>query len=102
MISLITNYPIAYDSPDHIFPWGTMRDNSSSSDFIEEMEKHFSKQPIKMMDLGCSGGQLVVDFHNRGHLAVGLEGSDYSVKIQRANWPEWYNKILFTCDLTKE
>jgi SAM-dependent methyltransferase len=102
MISLITNHPIAYDSPDHIVPWGTMRDNSTLPEFIEEIETHFSNQPIKMMDLGCSGGQLVVDFHNRGHLAVGLEGSDYSVKHQRANWPEWYNKILFTCDVAKE
>jgi SAM-dependent methyltransferase len=102
MISVITKHSIAYESPDHILPWGTMRDNSTSAEFIAELESYFFNQPIKMMDLGCSGGQLVVDFHNRGHLAVGLEGSDYSVKHQRANWPEWHNKILFTCDVTKE
>lgn len=101
MFTLTTNNPIAYDSPDHILPWGTMRDNSTSLPFIEEMENYFQNQPIKIMDLGCSGGQLVIDFHNRGHLAVGLEGSDYSVKHQRANWPEWHNKLLFTCDVTK-
>jgi SAM-dependent methyltransferase len=102
MISVITDYPIAYDSPDHILPWGTMRDNSTLPEFIEEIENYFPKLKLNVMDLGCSGGQLVVDFHNRGHIAVGLEGSDYSVKHQRANWPEWYNKILFTCDVTKE
>jgi len=101
MISLITNHSIAYESPDHILPWGTMRDNSTSPEFIAELENYFSNQPITMMDLGCSGGQLVVDFYNKGHVAVGLEGSDYSVKHQRANWPEYHNKILFTCDVTK-
>jgi len=102
MINVITNNPVAYESPDHILPWGTMRDNSTSIEFITEVESYFFNQPIKMMDLGCSGGQLVVDFHNKGHLAIGLEGSDYSVKHKRANWPEWHNKILFTCDVTKE
>ena len=79
-----------------------MRDNSTSAEFIAELESYFFNQPIKTMDLGCSGGQLTIDFHNRGHIAVGLEGSDYSVKHQRANWPEWHNKILFTCDVTEE
>jgi len=102
MINVITNHPIAFESPDHIMPWGTMRDNSTNLDFIAEIESYFFNQPIKTMDLGCSGGQLTIDFHNRGHIAVGLEGSDYSVKHQRANWPNWHNKILFTCDVTKE
>ena len=44
---------------------------------------------------------MTVDFHNRGHLAIGIEGSDYSVIIGRANWPNYYNNILFTCDATK-
>jgi 2-polyprenyl-3-methyl-5-hydroxy-6-metoxy-1,4-benzoquinol methylase len=102
MISVITKHTIAYDSPDHLLPWGTMRDNTTSPEFIEEMENNFPKLKLNVMDLGCSGGQLAVDFHNRGHLAVGLEGSDYSIKHQRANWPEWYNKVLFTCDVAKE
>lgn len=102
MISVITKHPVAFESPDHLVPHGTARDNSTNHDFIAELESYFFNQPIKTMDLGCSGGQLTIDFHNRGHLAVGLEGSDYSVKHNRANWPEWYNKILFTCDVTKE
>ena len=102
MISVNTKHPIAYESPDHIMPWGTMRDNSTSIEFISELESYFLNQPINTIDLGCSGGQLTIDFHNKGHLAVGLEGSDYSIKHNRANWPEWYNKTLFTCDITKE
>jgi hypothetical protein len=106
-ITLKTNHPIAYNSPDHIQATksGTAYDNSTNLDFITETEKffkkNFNKNKIKTLDLGCSGGQLTVDFHNKGNLAVGLEGSDYSIKCQRANWPEWYEKILFTCDVTK-
>jgi cyclopropane fatty-acyl-phospholipid synthase-like methyltransferase len=104
-ITLKTDHPIAFDSPDHITPWGTMRDNTTNADFIEEIQEFFElnygENHYNFLDLGCSGGQLVVDIHNKGNFSVGLEGSDYSVKHQRANWPEYYNKILFTCDVTK-
>jgi 2-polyprenyl-3-methyl-5-hydroxy-6-metoxy-1,4-benzoquinol methylase len=104
-IILKTDHPIAYDSPDHLMPWGTMRDNTTNADFIEEIHEFFKLNydldTFNFMDLGCSGGQLAVDFYKQGNLAVGLEGSDYSVKHQRANWPEYHNKILFTCDVTK-
>jgi len=104
-IKLITNNPVAYESPDHLMPWGTKNDNSTNHLFIDEIQTFFKQNyeldKIKFLDLGCSGGQLVVDFHNRGNLSVGLEGSDYSVKHQRANWPEYHNSLLFTCDITK-
>ena len=32
---------------------------------------------------------------------MGLEGSDYSLKHGRANWPGLGRKNLFTCDITK-
>lgn len=105
MITLKTDHPIAYDSPDHIFPWGTKNDNSTNEGFINEtleFWKQRGKDKINFLDLGCSGGQLVVDYVNKGHLGVGLEGSDYSVVHKRANWPKYYNKNLFTCDVTKE
>ena len=37
MITLETNNPVAIESPDHIFPWGTMRDNSTNEGFINEI-----------------------------------------------------------------
>ena len=37
MITLETNHPVAIESPDHIFPWGTMRDNSTNEGFINEI-----------------------------------------------------------------
>jgi SAM-dependent methyltransferase len=104
-LKLKTDFPIAYESPDHLMPWGTMRDNSTNPSFIQEVQdffkSHYDLDKIKFMDLGCSGGQLAVDFYKKGNIAVGLEGSDYSVKHQRANWPEYYNKMLFTCDASK-
>lgn len=104
-IILKTDHPVAYDSPDHIFPWGTKNDNSTSKEFVDEVLEfckiNYNIDKINFMDLGCSGGQLAVDFYERGHISVGLEGSDYSVKHQRANWPKYHNKVLFTCDITK-
>jgi SAM-dependent methyltransferase len=104
-LKLQTEFPIAYESPDHLMPWGTMRDNSTNPAFIQEVQDFFKSNydldKIKFMDLGCSGGQLAVDFYKNGNVAVGLEGSDYSVKHQRANWPEHHNKMLFTCDVAK-
>ena len=105
MITLNTNHPIAYDSPDHICPWGTKRDNFTSEDFINEtlnFHTQRGKDKINFLDLGCSGGQLVIDYINKGHLGVGLEGSDYSALNGRANWPKYHNKNLFTCDVTKK
>ena len=37
MISLKTDYPVAYDSPDHLYPWGTKNDNSTDIGFIDEI-----------------------------------------------------------------
>ena len=100
-MKLITQFPIAYDSPDHIHPWGTAADNHTNTPLIEAVEKHFDGRKISFMDVGCSGGQFAVDFSKRGHRSVGLEGSDYSVIHRRANWPEYHNKVLFTCDASK-
>jgi hypothetical protein len=52
------------------------------------------------MDLGCSGGGIILDALLRGHMAIGLEGSDVSLKQQRAEWRVIPNH-LFTCDITK-
>jgi len=100
-MKVITDFPIAYDSPDHIFPWGTRMDNTTDHGFIAEIEAYFHHKKINMMDIGCSGGQLVIDFNARGHKAIGLEGSDYSVQTARANWPAYHNKFLFTCNAAK-
>ena len=83
-MKVITDYPVAYESKDHTEPWGTKGDNNTSLPYIEEIEKHFGGKKINFLDIGCSGGQLVVDLHNRGHKSIGIEGSDYSAKAGRA------------------
>ena len=104
-VELKTTHPVAYESPDHLVPWGTMNDNSTNRKFVLFMDRLISQQqgagPWGFMDLGCSGGQLVRDFKDLGWIAVGLEGSDYSLKHGRANWPRMAGKNLFTCDITK-
>lgn len=97
-MKVITEKPVAIDSPDHLFPWGTAADNHTNLGFIQEVEKWFNNEKISFIDIGCSGGQLAVDFNNRGHKSIGIEGSDYSVVNKRANWPAFHNKVLFTCD----
>ncbi|HKQ40617.1 MAG TPA: methyltransferase domain-containing protein [Verrucomicrobiae bacterium] len=104
-LSIQTNHPVAFSSPDHVAPFGTMYDNSTNRKFVLRLNQivggRFKSGPRCFMDLGCSGGQLVADFLRIGWTAVGLEGSDYSLKHRRANWATLANKNLFTCDITK-
>lgn len=101
-----TDYPVAFKSPDHIAPKGTAVNNSTNKYFILKMDRHFraafpQASPLRMMDLGCAGGQTVVDFMTLCWQGVGLEGSDFSLKHKRANWAQYANTNLFTCDITK-
>jgi cyclopropane fatty-acyl-phospholipid synthase-like methyltransferase len=100
MTKIITDYPIAHESPDHIEPYGTKQDNCTSHEFIQQLEMYFGRK-ISLLDLGCAGGQFVVDMLHNNNFAIGLEGSDYSIKHNRPNWPEFNNKNMFTCDISK-
>lgn len=114
-IKLSTNYPLAIDSDDHKYPEGIWYDNNLNLDFANEIENYFNNKPINFLDLGCAGGQLVVHMHEKGHTAVGLEGSNHCLVIDqdivnrigmeprgKTNWEKYHNKVLFTCDVTKE
>ena len=79
-----------------------MHDNTHCEGFVKQCEKARPQvRPLHFLDLGCAGGGLVVDFLKRGHEAVGLEGSDYSLVRERAEWKELAYRSLFTCDITK-
>lgn len=99
-ITLKCKKPIALDSPDHLHPWGTRRDNSRNPRFITKLERLFGNRQFSVLDLGCSGGGFVRDCFESGNVAVGLEGSDYSKKTGRAEW-KTIPSNLFTCDITK-
>tara|TARA_R110000744_G_scaffold46571_4_gene102906 strand:+ start:2026 stop:2703 length:678 start_codon:yes stop_codon:yes gene_type:complete len=108
MFSVETDFPIAFDSPDHLMPWGAKRDNHSDTKFIlqgieysKPKNQDGSKRAIKVADLGCSGGGLIKEWLDYTPMAIGLEGSDYSAKHQRAEWRTLYNNNLFTCDISR-
>lgn len=93
---------IASDSFDHISPLGTANDNTRFPRFIRKCETLFAeKKKLSFLDLGCSGGGMVLDALLRGHFAIGLEGSDYSLIQQRAEW-RLLKDNLYTCDITKK
>jgi SAM-dependent methyltransferase len=100
-----TQHPVAFESPDHIAPKGTAENNSTNKKFVlymdDKLRREFAEPTLRVMDLGCSGGQMVVDFIKLRWLGVGLEGSDFSLKLGRANWATYANTNLFTCDITK-
>jgi 2-polyprenyl-3-methyl-5-hydroxy-6-metoxy-1,4-benzoquinol methylase len=100
-VVIITDYPVAYESLDHLFPRGTKNDNTRYPRFIHKCETLFSgKEKLNFCDLGCSGGGMVLDAALRGHYSVGIEGSDLSSRAQRAEW-RLLRKNLFTADITK-
>lgn len=94
-----TDFPIAYESHDHKVPSGTANDNTHQRSFVRQTERIFGRK-VNHADLGCSGGGLVKDFVDYGHNSIGIEGSDYSQKIKRAEWGTIPDR-LFTADITK-
>lgn len=96
--SLVAKREIAIDSDDHIYPWGTKNDNTRHPRFVCACETLIGEGPIRHLDLGSAGGGLVWDFALRGHHSVGVEGSDYSLREQRAEWRTIPDR-LFTADI---
>ncbi len=99
MIGVETEYPIALDSDDHRFPRGTANDDTHCPAFVAACERIFGGK-VRHLDLGCAGGGLVKDFLDAGHFSIGIEGSDYSRRVGRAQWP-LISDALFTADITK-
>lgn len=98
-----TKKRIAIDSPDHLCPVGCVNDNFSSHGLIEEVIQYFGDRKITALDLGCAGGQFVVDFIYRGQNAIGLDGSSHVLLGSgKENWEKYFNTNLFLCDLTEE
>lgn len=98
-VSIVTDHPVATSSHDHLFPRGTVKDNTRYPRFVAACEKVIKCQ-MTVLDIGCAGGGLVLDFLLRGHRAFGIEGSDLSQQALRAEWRLLPNN-LFTADATK-
>ena len=102
MLKVITNKPVAVDSPDHLHPKGTMRDNSVNPEFNRRLYSVLRERNLAptVLDLGCAGGGFVKSILDDGFFAVGIEGSDYSKVRQRAEWAT-IPDFLFTADATE-
>ena len=98
-VTLETDSPVAAYSSDHQHPRGVANDNTRHPRFVLASERALGG-PLRVLDIGCAGGGLVIDFLKRGHTAIGLEGSDYALKQQVGSWP-LIPHHLFTCDATK-
>jgi len=102
MTQVITDKPIAVDSLDHINPFGCVRDNNSSFQYILNVKSYFNNKQIKVLDLGCAGGQIVIDHMLIGDFSVGLEGSTHVLNgAGKHNWERHKDKNLFFCDITE-
>jgi SAM-dependent methyltransferase len=100
-VTLQAERELAFDSPDHLMPWGTRRDSFVNERFNKRLWRLYpATQVVKVLDLGCAGGQFVRTCINDGHFAVGLEGSDWSKRHKRSAWA-LIEQALFTCDLTR-
>ena len=93
---------VAYDSPDHLHPWGTKQDNSRNPRFNHKLYALHGRdrEPLWILDMGCSGGGFVKDCLDEGCFAIGLEGSDFSKRHRRAEWRTIPDN-LFTADVTR-
>jgi SAM-dependent methyltransferase len=100
MITLETRKPVAYDSPDHLHPSGTAENNTTNRRFNNKLLRYIPPQKVKLLDIGCAGGGLVKSILDAGGFAVGIEGSDYSQKVGRAEWATIPDH-LFTADATE-
>lgn len=115
MITITAEAPVALDSNDHIYPDGIYLDNNVTPSFVNDVESFFQKK-INFLDLGCAGGALVCELINRGHNAVGIDGSDHCLVFRKEaadklgvekphgydNWQKYGNQRLFTADITKD
>jgi len=96
-----TARPVALNSYDHTHPVGTLHDNSLNLDFNRQLTLYLCRRglPQSVLDLGCAGGGMVRTLVEAGYQAVGIEGSDLSQKLGRAEWSV-IPKHLFTADAT--
>ena len=84
---LRTDHPVAYRSDDHLYPRGTIFDNSTNHRFNCQLYELLNFQPdLRFLDLGCAGGGLVRSYLEDGYFAMGLEGSDSSKRKRSGEW----------------
>ena len=100
LIKLETDYPIAYESNDHLSPDSTMEGVSRPTLFVQNCIAVLG-QDMRALDLGTGAAGIVYEFAMNGVLAVGVDGSDFCKRNKIGYWPLLGNN-LFTCDITRK
>jgi|688.fasta_scaffold90337_2 SAM-dependent methyltransferase len=116
MIKIITEHEFAVESPDYqsqLLPnlkmsFSAAEDNSTDHYFIDKVAEYISNQrgisldelSINCLDLGCGGGQLIIDLNSKKftNVCIGLDG--VSGMLNRENWNKT-DGILHNTDLSK-
>lgn len=118
MIKIITDSPDATSSPDFFQPIGAIQDNHSNEIYLNELERVAGGKDFSYLDLGCAGGQAVVDVYLKGNVACGVEGSDLEKMLSSVkwgptfiggdkivsgaeNWEKYKDVCLFKADITE-
>lgn len=95
-----TGVPVASGSADHLWPHGTIHDNSVNRRFNLKLYDWLRRDPeLALLDLGCAGGGFVRSILQDGYRAVGLEGSDVSMRLRSGEWDTIPHHLL-TADIT--
>ncbi|MGQ0636921.1 MAG: class I SAM-dependent methyltransferase [Planctomycetaceae bacterium] len=98
---LVTEHPLALDTNDSRHPRGARNDNSIVPRFNQRLYDLLGRgRRFSVLDLGCAGGGFVRTLIDDGHVAVGLEGSDFPRLTQRGEWST-VPLHLHTCDVSR-
>lgn len=100
-MNIITEHPVAVDSPDHLYPHGTRIFGRSNPRFIIKLMNLFPSDYFpSLLDLGCGSGVFVREALDMGIDAYGVEGSDCSKNMRRAAWRDIPERLC-TCDIAE-
>jgi cyclopropane fatty-acyl-phospholipid synthase-like methyltransferase len=99
-VSIKTDFPFCYDSEDYKQPCGSAHDYHTNPLFIQRSELLFRTKLLFVLDLGCANGTMIVDYINKGHLGIGIDGSDYGVKNKTGGWGT-HPENFFNADIAK-
>jgi SAM-dependent methyltransferase len=71
-----------YNNRAEIF-WRDTRDHDVSQNIDALLQSLTGKSPFRILDFGCGPGRDLKVFHDLGHDAIGLEGSERFVEMAR-------------------
>jgi len=76
--------------------WRDTRDHDVSQNIDALLQSLTGKSPFRILDFGCGPGRDLKVFHDLGHEAIGLEGSERFVELARqfSGCEVWHQDFL--------